>query len=880
MKLTLKSFILLHFGIIPGFFLLAQNKPGFVDVSVKNIQKNNVYLYEGWEFYSDKHYSSEEFAKGVSQKPEHVKLPHLWNQKEEGNLSSGKGFGTYRIWITGLQKGQMYALNINRVQSSYNLFVDGKLIHSVGIPGVDKKSSKPGWSSDDIFFTPQNNQTEIIIQVSNFYHKKGGIENEIVFGTADNIYQKANSLSGLTVFLIGILLIMAAYHMGMYFFKRNDTSNLWFALAMISTGLFSVTVSEIILVKLIPSINWQLLVKTNYIANYLRLLFFVLFIYQTFKKHLNKSFVKIITYAVLVNVVFVLLAPAAIFTQTLIIFLVITSISLVFILIGQIKAVIKKQPGALISFFGIVALLLTVTNDFLKETQVINTISLTTFGLFIFIIFNSYLISITNSHSYRSIKKLTQNLILHGKIKNALFDSDSYSLKAPLKAVADAINTDRAVIFIFRNNNWIATNEYIREDNVIKELNISVFSSKENVYFSSGIVKKAVASREPTYIIVNDAEKAKYHEYLEDSKIASVLAYPLIKDNLVQSLLYFENNEFKPKFEEHSLEILKSLVPHISVFMNNLTAYNQLNFKNIELEENVAKVTAQIENRSNELRLIRTEIEKQNSSIEETSNKLQIQNQSINDGVRYAKKIQTAFLNNEKAFKETFPESFILNKPAGVLSGDFYKFERISDHESIIVVADSGAQDITGALMSFIGAEILNTIVTERQMKSPKLILNEMQEMIFKRIKGEHEAVSFDVSVLYHDTEKNEMVFSGARHSIYHAGKNELIEYKSTAASIGFNDITGGKDEKRFFSNRRISVSTGDILYLFTDGYEKQISKTFNDQLRQNKFKELLISVRREDLKKQFEILESELIKSKNESVQSDDILIIALKIK
>jgi serine phosphatase RsbU (regulator of sigma subunit) len=155
-----------------------------------------------------------------------------------------------------------------------------------------------------------------------------------------------------------------------------------------------------------------------------------------------------------------------------------------------------------------------------------------------------------------------------------------------------------------------------------------------------------------------------------------------------------------------------------------------------------------------------------------------------------------------------------------------------------------------------------------------------MQEMIFQRIKGEHEAVSFDVSILYHDSEKKEMIFSGARHSIFHAGKNELIEYKSTSSSIGFNDNSEGKDEKRFFSNRRISVSTGDIFYLFTNGYAKQISKTGNDQLQQTKFKELIISIRREDLKKQYELLESQWIKSKNESDQPDDILILAFKIK
>ncbi len=881
MKITFKVAILLIFGVTRTFFLFSQNKNNeyiFV-VSEQNLARQNISVNKHWAFYKYQLYTPEDFISGINTKPEPVNLPHLWNKTEKSELSSGQGYGTYRIVISGLQKGKMYALNINRIQSSYHLFVDGKLINTVGVPGVEKKHSKPGWSAEDIYFSPSKSNCEIIIQVTNFYHKKGGIENDIILGTAENIYKRANKLSALTIFLIGILMIMAAYHLGMYFFKRNVKANLYFALAMISTGLFSLTVSEIHLIRFIPELNWQILVKTNYISNYLRLIFFIIFIYYAFQKHLNKRYVTILVIAGLINIAFILVAPAGIFTHTLIVFLIITSISLLYVFYAQINAIFKKQPGALISFLGILALLIAAFNDILKELQFINTITLSTFGLFIFIIFNSYSIAINNAHSYRTIKAITEILILQGKVKNTLFSGESYYLKAPLKAVAESVDTDRALIFIFRNNNWIAGNEYLKEDNTLKELNINVFSTKENVFFSARIVKMAISSKEPVFIVANDAEKAKDHEYLEGSKIVSMLAYPLIKDNLTQSLLYFENYRFDPKFKDRTLSIIKSVASHLSVFMNNFTAYNQLSLKNQELEDKIAEATAQIENKSNELKKLRTEIETQNISIEETSKKLEIQNQSINDGIRYAIKIQTAFLTSEKQFKEMFPNSFIFNKPAGALSGDFYKFERFNEHECIIIVADSSGKDISGALMSIIGIETLNQIILNQEVKSPKIILNNLQEIFSNRILKDDDTVGFDLSVIYYNSINKELVFSGAQHSFFFIKNNDIIEFKGTPVSIGHSDIYKGNEGKRFFSNKRISVKNGDVFYMFTDGFAKQVNGETQRKYQKNNFKELLISIRNEDFNRQHQILESELMKWKGNEMQTDDILITGIKL-
>lgn len=873
---TLK--FLLIISILQANPLFSQDivKRGRIDISKHDLNKNYITLNGQWEFYPNQLYLPEDFKKGDISKPVYLNVPELWNNSNQKELSTGKGYGTYRLIINNLKAGKIYALNINRIQSAYQIRINGKLLKSAGKVGTEKDNSKPEWSSSDIIFKADNKSAEIIISVSNFHHKKGGIENSISFAYNEKITNKSSQKIALDIFLLGVLLIMASYHLGMFVFRSNDKSNLYFALTLIFTGIFSSTAGEILLMKIIPGLNWQILLKTSYLSNYLRLLFFLLFIYFSFKDQFNRVFTNALTILFLAMILFILVTPAAIFTKTLFIFLISAGITLIYLIIGLIKALLNKVHGSLYSFIGILILLFAAANDILQELHFIKTISLTTFGFFIFIILHSYLISVQNSYSYKSIKKVTENLSLQGKVKDALFSVNSYNLSAPLQAISEVINSDRSLIFIFRNNNWIATNEHIKKANKVKSMNVNVFSGKENVYFSARTVKKSISTRKYVYTVVTEAVKAKDHSYLEESGIKTIFSYPLIKDGLVQALLYFESYKIEPDFENITNETLEAIIPQITFFIENYTSYNKLNSMNVEMEEKVIKVTNEIEERNKELKKLRTEIERQNSSIEKTKHELEKQNQEIKDGTNYAKKIQNAFLPVESEIKSVFPESFILLKPKEVLSGDFYWFEKISPSESILVAADSTGHGVSGAIISIIGHEIINDSVIYNKSKSPKIILNNIQNEFENRISKENDTVGYDLAIIYYNSDKNELIYSGAQNPAYFIRDNNLIEYKATPVSIGHNGLS--KNNKRFFTNSRINLKKGDVLYLFSDGFIKQIGEKSQRKYMKLNFKKFIKSIHKYNMESQKEKLNTELSEWKRNEFQTDDILLIGIR--
>ena len=108
--------------------------------------------------------------------------------------------------------------------------------------------------------------------------------------------------------------------------------------------------------------------------------------------------------------------------------------------------------------------------------------------------------------------------------------------------------------------------------------------------------------------------------------------------------------------KKESLDIMEAVMPQISVFMDNYESYSKLNKFNEELEKKVIDTAKKIEQSSNELKVLSSEIERQNIAIEDQKQKLEIQNQEINDGNRYAKKIQLAFFPGEAEIKKVFPD--------------------------------------------------------------------------------------------------------------------------------------------------------------------------------------------------------------------------------
>lgn len=266
-------------------------------------------------------------------------------------------------------------------------------------------------------------------------------------------------------------------------------------------------------------------------------------------------------------------------------------------------------------------------------------------------------------------------------------------------------------------------------------------------------------------------------------------------------------------------------------------------------------------------------------------------NQEITDSINYAKKIQEAILPTDDEFKMAFPESFVLFKPKDIVSGDFYwisadpnEFPAIDKAEGenwrvknpLIAAVDCTGHGVPGSLMSMMGNSLLNKIIDTHKISKPNEILGALRNEIINSLKqhGENENKDgMDIALCAVFEDKIE--FAGANNPLYIIRKNgNLEEIKGDKMPISYTD-----GELKPYTNHTVKMEKGDCLYILTDGYADQFGGPSEKKFKYKPLKDLLVTIHSSPLEEQKQILTDTIENWKGENEQTDDILIIGIRV-
>jgi len=251
------------------------------------------------------------------------------------------------------------------------------------------------------------------------------------------------------------------------------------------------------------------------------------------------------------------------------------------------------------------------------------------------------------------------------------------------------------------------------------------------------------------------------------------------------------------------------------------------------------------------------------------------QKRQLTRSIRYAQNIQNAIFPSQEEIKRLFPESFTLFLPRDIVSGDFYWIRKIS-HHVLIAVGDCTGHGVPGAFMSMLGITSLNEITTYDPLTAPNRILNMVRERVMKTLnqtgKPTDQKDGMDLTLITYDQKEKLLQFAGANNPLFHFHKGEINEIKGDRMPIG---IYG--DFEAPFTNHQLTISEGDRIYLFTDGYVDQFGGPNFKKFKYNRFRKLLSDVQGEDFEKQKSILHETLKTWRGKFEQIDDILVMGL---
>lgn len=305
-----------------------------------------------------------------------------------------------------------------------------------------------------------------------------------------------------------------------------------------------------------------------------------------------------------------------------------------------------------------------------------------------------------------------------------------------------------------------------------------------------------------------------------------------------------------------------------------LTQRDYIEKKNAEMETANAKLKA------NEQVLIKTieKVKETEKTIKEQNEVLKHRNNQINSSINSAMTIQQAILPYQQKMEELLGEYFVIYFPKDVVSGDFFWLNEV-DNKIILAAVDCTGHGVPGAFMSLIGNTVLDKIVRVWKILEPAQILSrlhdDIQVMLRQKETNNNSGMDAVVLAIEKNGEQTHITFSGAKRPMYyiHHQHQELQELTGDRKSIG-----GIQNESIQFTNQKISLEKGSLVYIGSDGYFDQ-NNVLRKRLGEKRFKEMVENLALSPLEKQKTVLEQELQNFMQGTTQRDDILLIGFKV-
>ena len=298
----------------------------------------------------------------------------------------------------------------------------------------------------------------------------------------------------------------------------------------------------------------------------------------------------------------------------------------------------------------------------------------------------------------------------------------------------------------------------------------------------------------------------------------------------------------------------------------------ELNFEHYDLEE----LTNLIQNLVDKNNEAARKLKKKNKKLKLQREQLERSNKDITDGIEYAKGIQDSILPDSNLLKSQFKDSFILNLPKEIVSGDFFWIHSVAG-KVVIAVADCTGHGVPGAFTSIISTMLLNEITNNTKDLLPQQILNILNQRVhqlFSRdrfLPTSHDGL--DIAICVIDFEKDLLQFSGAGRPMLLVRKDDSSLLKGNAHSIGgiIMDDSG-------YKTHEISLEDGDMIYLFSDGFADQFGEDGKQKFSSRLFYDSLKNMAHLEGSKQQQLLLDAHLHWRSTQKQIDDILVVGFR--
>jgi len=383
---------------------------GVLDLRNWDFEKDgSINLAGEWTFYWEELLTPDQIV--VPNQAPYVEVPAVWtNHDVEGLTITPEGHATYHLTVYPPDTHLTYGLYVEGQGSAYKLWIDGRLLAHNGQVGIDSQTTIPEKIPSTVFFQPDGNKIEIVLQISNFHHRKGGFRNSLLLGMAETVHQYQMQNWFKDAFPVGILLFMGLYHLFIYAVRTRDRAPIYFALlCLASAARIGVTNQSTALLHW-PMINWFFAIQVEYLIFFLAPPLLSLFMQSLYPRDIHRWFIRTSFGLGICFTLFMLVTDTMTLSYSPPYYQGIIFLQIIYYVYFLERIIARRREGAIPIALASAVLFAAITVETLSLLHVLPYGQIASYGFLAYIIVQAISLSSIFSKSFHRVETLTVEL--------------------------------------------------------------------------------------------------------------------------------------------------------------------------------------------------------------------------------------------------------------------------------------------------------------------------------------------------------------------------------------------------------------------------------------------------------------------------------------
>ncbi len=339
---------------------------GIFDLRDIENQEKFVYQLNGeWEFYWNKMLHPYDFRDSDRYKPDlYGKVPSYWTDYSPFLAGTkGMGYATYKLTVL-LPKGFRRPLGFDMpvFDSSYDIYINDEYISGNGTPGKTESETKPWYEKIFFKYVPESDTISIIINVSNFHHRRGGFWMPVKLGTFPEVQTHTAASWARDWAAISLLIGFSLFFLFFFIIYPKDRLIGFFSMATIGLAVRPLFTSNFLIQNIFP-IGWVWTIRLEYIGLYLILTGWYWFTANLYPNRYFKGFTRVIT-AIFITAFFMTLAtPVKLFSYMTFLIYPLLLVLIFYTLLQNIRGILRKNFVDYVYFAAFLILSVATIHD-------------------------------------------------------------------------------------------------------------------------------------------------------------------------------------------------------------------------------------------------------------------------------------------------------------------------------------------------------------------------------------------------------------------------------------------------------------------------------------------------------------------------------------